>query len=186
MKSKMKRRMLAIVLCMVIVLSNSSFIFASSESGTPAVEAASTEGTTSQTETDTQVTETTPQTLAVSESIPAPTDEPAASDFCGSDSDANRYSGSNDDPGADRHTDPGSDTDTDGYPGNDNDPGADGCSGNNDDSGANGHPGSDNDSGTDGYPGSNPDPDAGTGERNFRYCTADSDTDADRGTGEIQ
>lgn len=78
MKSKMKRRMLAIVLCMVIVLSNSSFIFASSESGTPAVEAASTEGTTSQTETDTQVTETTPQTLAVSESIPAPTDEPAA------------------------------------------------------------------------------------------------------------
>lgn len=49
MKSKMKRRMLAIVLCMVIVLSNSSFIFASSESGTPAVEAASTEGTTSQT-----------------------------------------------------------------------------------------------------------------------------------------
>lgn len=78
MKSKMKRRMLAIVLCMVIVLSNSSFIFASSESGTPAVEAASTEGTTSQTETDTQVTETTPQTLAVSESTPAPTDEPAA------------------------------------------------------------------------------------------------------------
>lgn len=78
MKSKMKRRMLAIVLCMVIVLSNSSFIFASSESGTPAVEAASTEGTTSQTETDTQGTETTPQTLAVSESIPAPTDEPAA------------------------------------------------------------------------------------------------------------
>lgn len=78
MKSKMKRRMLAIVLCMVIVLSNSSFIFASSESGTPAVEAAGTEGTTSQTETDTQVTETTPQTLAVSESTPAPTDEPAA------------------------------------------------------------------------------------------------------------
>lgn len=78
MKSKMKRRMLAIVLCMVIVLSNSSFIFASSESGTPAVEAASTEGTTSQTETDTQGTETTPQTLAVSESTPAPTDEPAA------------------------------------------------------------------------------------------------------------
>lgn len=78
MKSKMKRRMLAIVLCMVIVLSNSSFIFASSESGTPAVEAASTEGTTSQTETDTQVTETTPQTLAVSESTPAPTDESAA------------------------------------------------------------------------------------------------------------
>ena len=78
MKSKMKRRMLAIVLCMVIVLSNSSFIFASSESGTPAVEAASTEGTTSQTETDTQVTEPTPQTLAVSESTPAPTDEPAA------------------------------------------------------------------------------------------------------------
>ena len=78
MKSKMKRRMLAIVLCMVIVLSNSSFIFASSESGTPAVEAAGTEGTTSQTETDTQGTETTPQTLAVSESTPAPTDEPAA------------------------------------------------------------------------------------------------------------
>lgn len=78
MKSKMKRRMLAIVLCMVIVLSNSSFIFASSESGTPAVEAAGTEGTTSQTETDTQVTETTPQTLAVSESTPAPTDESAA------------------------------------------------------------------------------------------------------------
>lgn len=78
MKSKMKRRMLAIVLCMVIVLSNSSFIFASSESGTPAVEAASTEGTTSQTETDTQGTETTPQTLAVSESTPAPTDESAA------------------------------------------------------------------------------------------------------------
>lgn len=78
MKSKMKRRMLAIVLCMVIVLSNSSFIFASSESGTPAVEAAGTEGTTSQTETDTQVTEPTPQTLAVSESTPAPTDEPAA------------------------------------------------------------------------------------------------------------
>lgn len=78
MKSKMKRRMLAIVLCMVIVLSNSSFIFASSESGTPAVEAAGTEGTASQTETDTKVTETTPQTLAVSESTPAPTDEPAA------------------------------------------------------------------------------------------------------------
>lgn len=78
MKSKMKRRMLAIVLCMVIVLSNSSFIFASSESGTPAVEAASTEGTTSQTETDTQVTETTPQTLAVSESTPASTEETAA------------------------------------------------------------------------------------------------------------
>lgn len=78
MKSKMKRRMLAIVLCMVIVLSNSSFIFASSESGTPVAEAAGTEGTASQTETDTQVTETTPQTLAVSESTPAPTDEPAA------------------------------------------------------------------------------------------------------------
>lgn len=78
MKSKMKRRMLAIVLCMVIVLSNSSFIFASSESGTPVAEAAGTEGTASQTETDTQVTETTLQTLAVSESTPAPTDEPAA------------------------------------------------------------------------------------------------------------
>lgn len=70
--------MLAIVLCMVIVLSNSSFIFASSESGTPVAEAAGTEGTASQTETDTQGTETTPQTLAVSESTPAPTDEPAA------------------------------------------------------------------------------------------------------------
>ena len=78
MKSKMKRRMLAIVLCMVIVLSNSSFIFASSESGTPAVETAGTGETAAQTETDTQVTETTPQTLAVSESTPAPTDEPAA------------------------------------------------------------------------------------------------------------
>ena len=101
------------------------------------------------------------------------------SDFCGSDSDANRYSGSNDDPGADRHTDPGSDSDTDGYSGNDNDSVADRYSGNNIDSGADGCAGNDNNSGTDGYPGSNPDTDSGTGERNFRYCTADRDTDAD-------
>lgn len=80
MKSKMKRRMLAIVLCMVIVLSNSSFIFASSESGAPAVEAPGTGETTPQTETDTQVPETTPEAAAktVSEPTPAPTEEPAA------------------------------------------------------------------------------------------------------------
>lgn len=80
MKSKMKRRMLAIVLCMVIVLSNSSFIFASSESGASAVEAPGTGETTPQTETDTQVPETTPEAAAktVSEPTPAPTEEPAA------------------------------------------------------------------------------------------------------------
>lgn len=80
MKSKMKRRMLAIVLCMVIVLSNSSFIFASSESGAPAVEAPGTGETTPQTETDTQVPETTPEAAekSVSEPTPAPTEEPAA------------------------------------------------------------------------------------------------------------
>lgn len=78
MKSKMKRRMLAIVLCMVIVLSNSSFIFASSESGTPAVEAAGTGETAAQTETDTQVPETTTEvtTQSVAEPTPAPTEEP--------------------------------------------------------------------------------------------------------------
>lgn len=80
MKSKMKRRMLAIVLCMVIVLSNSSFIFASSESGTPAVETAGTGETAAQTETDTQVPETTTEvtTQSVAEPTPAPTEEPAA------------------------------------------------------------------------------------------------------------
>lgn len=78
MKSKMKRRMLAIVLCMVIVLSNSSFIFASSESGTPAVETAGTGETAAQTETDTQVPETTTEvtTQSVAEPTPAPTEEP--------------------------------------------------------------------------------------------------------------
>lgn len=83
MKSKMKRRMLAIVLCMVIVLSNSSFIFASSGTEEPA--AVAQEGdpqNVQETQTEAAVqdtpavlSETTPE--ATPEATPEPTQVPA-------------------------------------------------------------------------------------------------------------
>lgn len=82
MKSKMKRRMLAIVLCMVIVLSNSSFIFASSGTEEPA--AVAQEGdpqNVQETQTEAAVqdtpavlSETTPE--ATPEATPEPTQVP--------------------------------------------------------------------------------------------------------------
>lgn len=82
MKSKMKRRMLAIVLCMVIVLSNSSFIFASSgaeESAAVAQEGDPQNVQETQTEAAVQDTpavlsETTPE--ATPEATPEPTQVP--------------------------------------------------------------------------------------------------------------
>ena len=83
MKSKMKRRMLAIVLCMVIALSNSSFIFASSGTEEPA--AVAQEGdpqNVQETQTEAAVqdtpavlSETTPE--ATPEATPEPTQVPA-------------------------------------------------------------------------------------------------------------
>ena len=82
MKSKMKRRMLAIVLCMVIALSNSSFIFASSGTEEPA--AVAQEGdpqNVQETQTEAAVqdtpavlSETTPE--ATPEATPEPTQVP--------------------------------------------------------------------------------------------------------------
>lgn len=82
MKSKMKRRMLAIVLCMVIALSNSSFIFASSGMEEPA--AVAQEGdpqNVQETQTEAAVqdtpavlSETTPE--ATPEATPEPTQVP--------------------------------------------------------------------------------------------------------------
>lgn len=82
MKSKMKRRMLAIVLCMVIVLSNSSFIFASSGTEEPAavaqegdpqnVQEAQTEAAVQ--DTPAVLSETTPE--ATPEATPEPTQVP--------------------------------------------------------------------------------------------------------------
>lgn len=94
MKSKMKRRMLAIVLCMVIVLSNSSFIFASSGTEEPAavaqegdpqnVQEAQTEAAVQDTpavlsETTPEATpEATPEPTQVPEVTAAPTEAPQA------------------------------------------------------------------------------------------------------------
>lgn len=82
MKSKMKRRMLAIVLCMVIALSNSSFIFASSGTEEPAavaqegdpqnVQEAQTEAAVQ--DTPAVLSETTPE--ATPEATPEPTQVP--------------------------------------------------------------------------------------------------------------
>lgn len=82
MKSKMKRRMLAIVLCMVIALSNSSFIFASSGTEEPAavaqegdpqnVQEAQTEAAVE--DTPAVLSETTPE--ATPEATPEPTQVP--------------------------------------------------------------------------------------------------------------
>ena len=77
MKSKMKRRMLAIVLCMVIALSNSSFIFASSGTEEPEGDPQNVQET--QTEAAVQDTpavlsETTPE--ATPEATPEPTQVP--------------------------------------------------------------------------------------------------------------
>lgn len=94
MKSKMKRRMLAIVLCMVIALSNSSFIFASSGTEEPAavaqegdpqnVQEAQTEAAVQDTpavlsETTPEATpEATPEPTQVPEVTAAPTEAPQA------------------------------------------------------------------------------------------------------------
>lgn len=94
MKSKMKRRMLAIVLCMVIALSNSSFIFASSGTEEPAavaqegdpqnVQETQTEAAVQDTpavlsETTPEVTpEATPEPTQVPEVTAAPTEAPQA------------------------------------------------------------------------------------------------------------
>lgn len=94
MKSKMKRRMLAIVLCMVIVLSNSSFIFASSGTEEPAavaqegdpqnVQETQTEAAVQDTpavlsETTPEATpEATPEPTRVPEVTAAPTEAPQA------------------------------------------------------------------------------------------------------------
>lgn len=94
MKSKMKRRMLAIVLCMVIALSNSSFIFASSGTEEPAavvqegdpqnVQETQTEAAVQDTpavlsETTPEATpEATPEPTQVPEVTAAPTEAPQA------------------------------------------------------------------------------------------------------------
>lgn len=96
MKSKMKRRMLAIVLCMVIALSNSSFIFASSGTEEPAavaqegdpqnVQEAQTEAAVQDTpavlsETTPEATpEATPEPTQVPEVTAAPTEAPQATE----------------------------------------------------------------------------------------------------------